>query len=452
MTRRLTRTATKLILLIAIVLGLVFILDGRYRVLPPSLHNYLPSHYPDLVITDISVTTCLPALAFLSSCNLDSEKWLRIDKDLYLGKHWLRRGYVHIQRKKEDALTAEDKVILDIRVGRLDPGDAEKDQAQGDEKWEPREGGIWLKRSSKRHASDSHQAITAVDVLFGADAVEPRPGWSIAPKTPLLLTSADQTEEVRLTMRRGRPVELPRTDPRISKSGKFKIIQVADLHLSTGLGECRDVVGPKGESCDADPRTLDFIASLLDQEKPDLAVLTGDQINGDTAPDAQTAVFKFAAPFIERKIPYAAIFGNHDDEGSLSRSALMGIIESLPYSLSKAGPSDVDGVGNYVVEILAPSGSSHSALTLYLLDTHGYSPDENRFRGYDWLKSNQIDWFSKTAEGLKSSHAAYTHIHMDMAFIHIPLPEYRDKKNHFVGAWRESPTAPGFNSGFKDAL
>lgn len=130
----------------------------------------------------------------------------------------------------------------------------------------------------------------------------------------------------------------------------------------------------------------------------------------------------------------------------------MALIQTLPYSLSKGGPENVDGVGNYIVEILARGGSHHSALTLYLLDTHAYSPDEHSFKGYDWLKKSQIDWFKMTAEGLKKKHAEYTHHHMDMAFIHIPLPEYRDEKNDWVGNWTETVTAPGLNSGFRDAL
>lgn len=129
----------------------------------------------------------------------------------------------------------------------------------------------------------------------------------------------------------------------------------------------------------------------------------------------------------------------------------MQLIETLPYSLSQAGPDDIAGVGNYYVEILAHS-AKHSALTLYLLDTHSYSPDERSYEGYDWIKKNQIDWFKKTAEGLKKDHAEYSHTHMDLAFIHIPLPEYRDAGNKMVGARREDETAPGFNSGFRDAL
>ena len=126
----------------------------------------------------------------------------------------------------------------------------------------------------------------------------------------------------------------------------------------------------------------------------------------------------------------------------------MSLIESLPYSLSEPGPEDIDGVGNYYVEVLAQS-SKHSALTIYLLDTHSYSPDERTFKGYDWLKKSQIEWFKTTAKRLKKAHEGYTHIHMDLAFIHIPLPEYNDLTLDRDGAWREHVTAPGFNSGFR---
>jgi len=145
------------------------------------------------------------------------------------------------------------------------------------------------------------------------------------------------------------------------------------------------------------------------------------------------------------------IFGNHDDE-TMTRSEQMSLIETLPYSLSQSGPEDIDGVGNYYLEVLSPGNGKHSALTIYLLDTHSYSPDERAFKGYDWLKKNQIDWFKTTAQGLKKAHEGYTLIHMNLAFIHIPLPEYRDKENPIKGEWREGVTAPGFNSGFRDAL
>ena len=58
----------------------------------------------------------------------------------------------------------------------------------------------------------------------------------------------------------------------LKSNGRFKIMQVADLHLSTGLGACRDPYpdGYNGGPCEADPRTLDFVAKMLDDEKPDM--------------------------------------------------------------------------------------------------------------------------------------------------------------------------------------
>lgn len=193
-----------------------------------------------------------------------------------------------MKSKREEELTSEDRVIVDISVGKLDPSANEKLQAH--EKWESRPAGIWLKRSTNRHASDSRKSITAVDVLFGADAIEPRPGWELVRPAALLLDSGGEKKEARLSIRRGSPAKIERPVPRITKDGKFKILQVSDLHLSTGLGACRDPE-PKdhnGGKCDADPRTLEFVERIIQEEKPDFVVLSGDQVNGETAPDAQS--------------------------------------------------------------------------------------------------------------------------------------------------------------------
>ena len=382
---------------------------------------------------------------------MDGDDWHRIEKDLYLGKGFLSKAYLHVQRKMEEDLQPSEKIVLDIKVGRLDPSGGATTQ---EERWETRPAGIWVKKSSKRHASDTVTAVTAVDVLFGADAVDPRTGWTVQDLS-LLLDSKTELQEARLSVRHGSYQKPEKPAPRIRKDGKFKIMQVADLHLSTGLGKCRDElpVGHNGGQCDADPRTLEFVEKMIAEENPDFMVLTGDQVNGETSPDAQSAMYKIADVCRRHKIPYAAIFGNHDDEGDLDRAGSMALLEDLPYSLSEAGPPEIDGVGNYVVEVLGRAPTSHVALSLYMVDTHSYSPDERQFRGYDWVKHNQISWFHTTAQSLKKKHKEYTHIHMNLAFIHIPLPEYRNPEGYqFVGNMSEAPTAPGFNSGFKDAL
>lgn len=416
--------------------------------LPSELHTWSPLHHSGAVVTDITVTTC-SSISLFSGCDL-GEDWHRIQKDLFLGSGWLSHGYVQIKRKKEEDLVDGDQVVMDVRTSRLDPTTSEKDQEE--QKWEARQGGIWLLRSGKKHASDSEKAVTAVDVLFGADAVEPRAGWEI--KDQALAVDAGAMEP-RLSIRRGNLKTMARPQPRINNSGKFKIIQLSDLHLSTGFGVCRDEY-PASTHCDADVRTIGFVGEMLDTEKPDLAVLSGDIVNGETSPDSQTAIFKIAELLISRNIPYTIIFGNHDDEGSLSRAGLMSLAQSLPLCLAEPGPATLDGVGNYVLEVLARGTSHHSALTLYFMDSHAYSPDEGHFPGYDWVKQGQIDWFREEAASRRSSsaHKDYAHHHLDMAFIHIPLPEMRDKETMAKesGAYREPPTAPLLNSGLKDAL
>ena len=88
------------------------------------------------------------------------------------------------------------------------------------------------------------------------------------------------------------------------------------------------------------------------------------------------------------------------------------------------------------------------AIALWFLDTHTYSPQERKYPGYDWLKSSQIAWFKWQHERF----APWPRDTLHAAFIHIPLSEYRTVTNPIIGEWREAPTAPRYNSGFRSAL
>jgi len=126
-------------------------------------------------------------------------------------------------------------------------------------------------------------------VLFGDDAVEARVGWHLT-GTPLLLTAGTSMLSIHLTVHRGSAKEPKKPKPRVPDNGRFKIMQISDLHLSNGVGECREAVPNSYHDgkCEADPRTLSFVEKMLDEEKPDFVILGGDQVNGDTAPDAPT--------------------------------------------------------------------------------------------------------------------------------------------------------------------
>lgn len=276
------RTATQLSAAAVFTLLVVFFLDRNYRVLPNAIHGYMPSHHPGLVVTDVTIVKCSTVNPF-ASCDPDPDVWHRIDKELYLGRAWTSNAYMYVSRKREEHLDEDDSVVMDIVVGRRDPGS----QSDSKDEWEARPGGLWIKRSTKKKSSDSDEAVTDVDILFGDDATEARDGWAIT-GTPLLLDTGGPLLSVHLSVRRGPPREPFKPTPRIPDTGRFKIMQIADLHLSTGVGECREAIpnSYNGGKCEADPRTLDFVTRVLDEEKPDLVVLSGDQVDGDSAPDA----------------------------------------------------------------------------------------------------------------------------------------------------------------------
>lgn len=272
--------------------------------------SYTTAAVPHPVITDLTVCASAPSIR-----GLDQRGWYRIEKDLHLytsnQSAWL---YVALANEKE--LVAEDLLVIDIRVGESPP------DLSWAHPWESRPGGIWVLRS--KFSGNIDQAVTEVDVLFGVDAVDPRPEWTLM-RSPLQLDTQLNVPVARLSVLHGRAK--PRTDDRaalrVREDGKFKIVQISDTHMVTGVGVCKDAIDVRGNflpESEADPLTVEFIEKILDSEKPNLVILTGDQLHHDIS-DSQSALFKVVAPIIERSIPFAAVFGNHDSEGihALSR-------------------------------------------------------------------------------------------------------------------------------------
>lgn len=457
------RQILKLAFGIAILLTTLILVDVHYNFLPPSIQSRILLHQPGHVVVNVKIETC----RLQSKCPISDGNWFRIPKDLYLNTGWGKHGFVYVQRLKEEELTSTSPVVLDVAI--YDDGvdkvptyvaqDVAKINEKAKEKgsleeqivaagWKKHDNGLWLKTGKY----NPFKSVTSIDILYGPDAVDPRDNWDLRPG--YIAEIADPGP--RLTVRLGQKTEKKKKpELRVGKDHKFKIVQLADLHFSTGEGKCRDLF-PKNaadakDGCKADARTLKFIEQVLDNEKPNYVVLTGDQIYGQASPDSETSLLKVVAPLIKRKIPYSMVMGNHDDDdGSLSRHDLMALAAELPYSLTELGPEEVSGFGNYVQQALGQK-SDDPALSFYFLDSHSRSPDPKAHPGYAWVEQNQLDWLKQEYTRLKPGQDEYSHIHMSMAFMHIPFTEYVSSKP-FVGKAREPVTASLYNLGTRDTL
>ncbi len=229
--------------------------------------------------------------------------------------------------------------------------------------------------------------------------------------------------------------------------GTFRIVQIADMHYTTGSASgCADLSAEQEQWACSDLNTTALIDRMLDIEDPDLVVFTGDNIV--STPDPEAAMTMAFGPVIARGYPWAAVFGNHDAEGPWPRARLMEWITAQPHALAVPGPDFGPlCVGNYRLDVAASTADdAPSALTVYMLDSRAYS-EVPGVGGYDWVHADQIAWYEAEAAAVAAA-AAPRAPPPALAFFHIPLPEYTgdDVAATRVGTAGEGVCAPAYNS------
>jgi 3',5'-cyclic AMP phosphodiesterase CpdA len=214
-------------------------------------------------------------------------------------------------------------------------------------------------------------------------------------------------------------------------------VQLTDIHWRNGDA--------------ADRRSRALVEHVLETERPDLVVLTGDVVEGSEAPDPVAAYREAVTPMETRGIPWAAVFGNHDDEGRHTRGQLLQGLQACRFGLTSRGPARLTGVGNYVLRVGAAAGRGLSAV-LYFLDSNSY--DARGTGHYGWIAHDQIAWYRKTSRRLRRAYRGPAETLPALAFFHIPLPEYAEAWERVVcrGQRNEDVCAPALNSGFFAAL
>jgi|WetSurMetagenome_2_1015567.scaffolds.fasta_scaffold00256_27 predicted phosphodiesterase len=214
-----------------------------------------------------------------------------------------------------------------------------------------------------------------------------------------------------------------------NRDGRFKILQLADTHYISG-----------------DPlsvRALNNVNEMLDREKPDLVIHTGDVIFGSPAEQSMREILE---PVSRRKIPFAVTFGNHDDEFDKTRRELFDIVKSIPYSITST-TGGISGITNYILT-LGPSEGDTIDRVLYLFDSNAYSAIEG-IKGYDHIRFDQIGWYREQSLNFTTRNGGKPV--PSLAFFHIPLVEHkeavRDEKSFMIGTKGEEVCSPDVNSG-----
>ena len=219
-------------------------------------------------------------------------------------------------------------------------------------------------------------------------------------------------------------------DLQFNADGELKIVQFTDVHY-------------KYDDQANSQIAIDRMHEVLDAEKPDLVMFTGDIIVSNEALKGLDIVLDLCE---NRDIPYALVFGNHDDEYDRTRVELYDHIANKKNSLMPIREKDV--APDYVIKVKSSNDKEKNAAVLYCIDSHAYTKIKS-VPGYDWIKFDQIGWYRKQSE-------MFTKENNDtplpaLAFFHIPLPEYLDavleQKNRMIGTRGETVSCATTNSG-----
>ncbi len=210
----------------------------------------------------------------------------------------------------------------------------------------------------------------------------------------------------------------------------FKIMVLADLQFS---------------NVEDGKVAFQLVDRMVDEQKPNLIVLTGDNLGN---PKSERVVDFLIESLDKYCIPYAPVFGNHDSEGGVEKHTYAQKFAKSQYCKFLPGKADVDGVGNYVVNL---TDDGQIKFSLYFFDSNTYRDD-----GYDYIYPSQIEWYKQRVD--QTNQKANKSVN-SFAFFHIPLVEFDLAKQAFergdlqgYGIFKETPCPPVENTGLFDVM
>ena len=190
----------------------------------------------------------------------------------------------------------------------------------------------------------------------------------------------------------------------------------------TYLVDAWDQWGPQ-----QDISSIAVLNAVLDAEMPQLVVLNGDLITGENtyAFNSTDYIDQIVAPLVQRGLPWASTYGNHDSAFNLSREHILNREQKYPNARTQRMVANEDaGVSNYYLPVYPSSGpATKPVLILWFFDSRGgfyyqRTNDTGDPIGQpDWVDQRVVEWFLQTNAELTQFHGAAI---PSMAFVHIP--------------------------------
>lgn len=204
-----------------------------------------------------------------------------------------------------------------------------------------------------------------------------------------------------------------KTPLRFSKDGKFKIMICGDPHVKANLDT--NLLKRK----DIDTRAL--LEAAIEKTNPDLVVIMGDIITADNREEYLRCFKHYMEAVISRNIPLAYVNGNHDHdrEDKFHVNDILSVFNEYESCIAFNGTPEIDRSINYYANILS-SKDDTPKYNLWFIDSNNLC-DNKGISHYDWVHTDQIEWYEKKAEEMKEKNGGKPL--PSMLFQHIPVPE-----------------------------
>ncbi len=190
---------------------------------------------------------------------------------------------------------------------------------------------------------------------------------------------------------------------KFNANGEFRIVQITDTHFKWGKSASNVVI--------------ELINEVLETERPDLVVFTGDNVYADSVEQALRVQLD---PIEKRGVPFIVLFGNHDHQFDIDQNAQWDIFRSCSWNVQPDRPEGRK-YEDFALPVLSSDGSK-VAQVIYNFDSHDGRKIDKNISHYDWLEFDQIGWYRDRSRQYTEANGG-TPVPSIM-FLHIPLPEY----------------------------